>query len=173
MQGSSFTAASGSTIQAGDGTAQGSYGTLTFQPATGAGALDFQTGSTIVLGINPGGTSDLLNIAGTGSTTLLFNGNLTVTASAFTPTDSETFNLIDWSGLSSDPTFASQFTFTGFLIGNGDEAPGLDLPDLSGTGFYWDISNLTVNGTILLVPEPSRFMLLGLSLAMLLFRRRR
>lgn len=173
VQGASFTAASGSTIVAGDDWLQSNYGTLTFKPASGSGAIDFQAGSTIVLGINTSGTSDLLNIVGTGTNTLMFNGDLQVTADSFTPSGPMTFNLIDWSGLSASPTFASRYTFTGLLIGNGDEASGLDLPDLSGTGYFWDISNLVINGTILLAPEPSRVMLLGMSLGLLFLRRRR
>jgi autotransporter-associated beta strand protein len=176
IKGSSFTAATGSTVQAGDGTAQSNYGTLTFTPASGSGTLDFQAGSTIILGINPGGTSDLLNIVGTGTNTLLFNSNLTVTATAFTPAAPEVFNLLDWSGLSTSPTFASRFTFTGYLTGHGDEASGLDLPDISGSGYYWDISSFTTNGTIaivMLAPEPSRLLLLGLALGGMLVRRRR
>lgn len=175
IQGSSFTASGGAIIQAGDGTAQSSYGTLTFTPVSGSGALNFQSGSTIILGINPGGTSDLLNIIGTGTNTLLFNGNLTITADAFTPTAPEVFNLLDWSGLSASPTFASRFTFTGYLTGNGDEASGLDLPDISGSGYVWDISSFTTNGTIaiVLVPEPARLLLMGLGLGLMLLRRKR
>lgn len=175
IQGSSFTAASGATVQVGDGAAQGNYGTLTLQPGSGSGTLDFQSGSTIILGLNPGGTSDLLNIVGTASTTLLFSGNLTITATAFTPTAPAVYNLLDWSGLASSPTFDSRFNYIGQLYGNSDEAAGFDLPDISGSGYAWDISNFTTNGTIaiVLVPEPSRWMLLGLSLAMLLMRRRR
>jgi autotransporter-associated beta strand protein len=175
IQGSSFTASSGAFVQAGDGTAQSSYGTLTFAPASGSGALNFQSGSTTILGIHPDSTSDLLNIVGTGTNTLLFNGNLTITADAFTPTAPEVFNLLDWSGLSASPTFASRFTFTGYLTGKGDEASGLDLPDISGSGYFWDISSFTTNGTIaiVLVPEPSRLLLLGLALGLMLIRRRR
>lgn len=175
VQGTSFTAASGSIVQAGDGTAQANYGTLTFTPASGSGAINFQSGSTIILGINPGGTSDLLNIIGTGTNTLLFNGNLTITATAFTPTAPAVFNLLDWTGLSASPTFASRYTSTGLLLGNGDEATGLDLPDISGSGFFWDISSFTTNGSISIVavPEPSRLLLMGLALALLLAKRRR
>ncbi len=141
----------------------------------GSGSLDFQSGSTLVLGINPGGTSDLLNIVGTGSNTLLFNGNLTVTAPpAFTPTTTQVFNLLDWSGLTAAPTFASRFNSAGLLLGNGDEAPGLDLPDISGSGYYWDIGNFTMNGTIaIIVPEPSKALLVALALGALAARRQR
>ena len=175
VQGSTFTAVSGSAVQTGDGTAQGNYGTLTFKPASGSGAIDFQPGSTITLGINPGGTSDLLNIVGTGTNTLLFNGNLTVTAAAFTPSAPAVFNLLDWSGLSSSPTFDSRYNYTGSLFGNGDDSNGFDLPDISGSGYAWDISSFITNGTIaiVLVPEPSRLLLLGLALGLMLARRRR
>lgn len=175
VQVTSFTAASGSIVQAGDGTAQANYGTLTFTPASGSGAINFQSGSTIILGINPGGTSDLLNIIGTGTNTLLFNGNLTITATAFTPTAPAVFNLLDWTGLSTSPTFASRYTYTGLLLGNGDEATGLDLPDISGSGFFWDISSFTTNGSISIVavPEPSRLLLMSVALGIMMMRRRR
>ncbi len=175
VQGSSFTASSGAIVQAGDGTAQANYGTLTFKPISGSGTIDFQSGSTVILGIHPGSTSDLLNIVGTGTNTFLFNGNLTVTADAFTPTAPEVFNLLDWSGLSASPTFANRFTSTGYLTGNGDESSGLDLPDISGSGYLWDISSFTTNGTIaiILVPEPTRLLLLGLALGLMVIRRQR
>ncbi|MDI1313423.1 autotransporter-associated beta strand repeat-containing protein [Prosthecobacter sp.] len=174
IKGTSFTASSGAIVQAGDGTTQSNYGTLTFAPLSGSGALNFQSGSTVILGIHPGSTSDLLNIVGTGTNTFLFNGNLTVTADAFTPTAPEVFNLLDWSGLSLSPTFANRFTFTSYLTGNGDEASGLDLPDISGSGYLWDISSFTTNGTIaIVVPEPSRLLLLGLALGLMLIRRKR
>ncbi|MBN8419890.1 MAG: autotransporter-associated beta strand repeat-containing protein [Verrucomicrobia bacterium] len=174
VQGDSFKASSGAVVQSGDGTAQSKYGTLTFNPVSGSGAIDFQAGSTTILGIHPGGTSDLISIVGTGTNTFLFNGNLTVTADAFIPTAPEVFNLLDWSGLSASPAFANRFTFVGLLTGNGDEASDLDLPDISGSGYLWDISSFTTNGTIaVVVPEPSRLLLLGLSFGLLIARRRR
>lgn len=174
VQGSSFTAESGSAVQAGDSTALSSYGTLNFTPVSGSGAFDFQSGSSVILGINPGGTSDLLNFTGTGTSTLLFNGDLTVGPAGFTPTASEVFNLLDWSGLASAPTFASRYTYAGLLTGNGDEAAGLDLPDISGSGFFWDISQFTTSGSIaIVVPEPSRALLLLAGLFGWLARRRR
>lgn len=175
VQGSSFTAASGSTIHAGDGTAQGNYGTLTFTPVSGSGAFDFQAGSLTILGINPGGTSDLLSFIGTGSNSLLFNGNLTVGPASLTPTSAEVFNLLDWVGLVSAPTFASRYSHAGPLFGNGDETAGLDLPNIFGSGYYWDISGFTTSGTIALVvvPEPSRVVLLLISLGTACLHRQR
>jgi autotransporter-associated beta strand protein len=174
IQGSSFTAQSGSTVQAGDTTAQSSFGTLTFTPVSGSGSFDFQSGSSVILGINPGGTSDLLNFVGTGTNTLLFNGNLTIGPASFTPTMAETFNLLDWAGLASAPTFASRYSSFGLLTGNGDEAAGLDLPNISGSGFFWDFSQFTTSGSIaIVVPEPSRALLLMAGAFALMMRRRR
>lgn len=179
VQGSSFTAKSGSAIHAGSTTAQSSYGTLTFTPVSGPGSFDFQSGSTVNLGIAPGATSDRLTFVGTGSNTLLFNGNLTVGPSSLTPTQAEVFDLLDWSGLNAAPTFDSRYSaasYSGFLLGNGDDNLGFDLPDISGSLIYaWDISQFTTNGTIaiVVVPEPSRAVLLMLCFIGFLFRRRR
>lgn len=174
VSGSSFTAASGSTTHAGDSTASGSYGTLTFTSASGSGSLDFQPGSSTILGIQSGGPSDILNFVGTGSNTLSFNGNLTISAS-LSPISPEVFNLLDWAGLASAPTFDSRYnagSYSGYLLGNGDDNLGFDLPDVSSSGFVWDISNFTTNGSIALVvvPEPSRVGLLMLSLGAILMR---
>jgi hypothetical protein len=174
VQGSSFVAQSGASIYAGDSTSASSYGTLNFAPAGTGGSFNFQSGSTVYLGLNPGGTSDLLNFTGDGSQSLLFNGNLTVGPSSFTPTGPQIFNLLDWASLSST-SFASRFTSTGTLLGNGDEASGLDLPDISGSGYVWDISSFTTNGTIAIiaVPEPSRALLLIFGFVSSMLRRRR
>ncbi len=175
VQGSSFTAASGSFVQAGDSTVQAGYGTLNFKPVTGSGTLDFQAGSTIILGLNPGGTSDMINLVGTGTNTVNFSGNITVTATGYTPGAPAVFNLLDWSGLASGPVFDSRFSFSTLLMGNGDEATGFDLPDISGSGYTWDISSFTTDGTIAVVavPEPARLLLLGMALAVMCARRRR
>lgn len=176
VRGNSFTALSGSIIHAGDGTDAASFGTLQFSPVSGNGSLDFQAGSSIILGLNPGGVSDLLSFTGTGQTSLLLNSSLTVIAPGFTPVAEQTFNLLDWTGLVSAPTFASHYSSSGYLYGNGDETSGLDLPDISGSGYAWDFSQFTTNGSLLLVsviPEPSRVLLMFFSLGFLMTRRRR
>lgn len=176
VRGEAFTAESGATVHVGDNTSAGEIKTLTFTPVSGSGSFDFQSGSSVILGLNPGAgqNADLLSFNGTGTNTLLFNGNLTVGPSSLVPTATEVFNLLDWSSLSSAPTFAAHFTGT-TLFGNGDEAAGLDLPDIFGTGYVWDISSFTTNGTIaiVLVPEPSRMMLLLFAVVAIAARRRR
>ncbi len=178
VQGSSFTATSGATVHAGDGTDQSNYGTLTFMPASGSGSFDFQSGSSVVLGLNPGGIGDLLTFDGLLGGTLLFNGNLSITAPGYNPVSVDIFNLLDWANLSTT-TFHSRFSsasYSGFLFGNGDDNLGFDLPDISSSGYAWDISQFTANGTIstvFIIPEPSRALLLMLGLAGLVARRRR
>jgi len=178
LQGSSFTAESGSIIHAGDGTGLANYGTLTFTPASGSGAFDFQSGSSAILGLNPGGVGDLLSFDGLSGGTLNFNGNLAVLATGYTPMSVETFQLLDWANLTT-VNFNSRYSagsYGGYLLGNGDDNLGFDLPDISGSGFGWDISSFTLNGTIAtvtMVPEPARMLLLALGLFALMTRRQR
>ncbi len=178
IQGARFIAQSGSTVHAGDSTAPGSLGTLRFTPASGSGSFDFQSGSSVILGIAAGGSSDLLSFDGLSSGSLDFNGSLTVLASGYTPISVEVFNLLDWSNLT-NVNFDSRFSsgsYGGYLFGNGDDNLGFDLPDISGSGYAWDISNFTVNGTIattLMIPEPARALLLSAGLMSLFLRRRR
>jgi len=177
VQGSSFTAQSDAAVHAGATTAPESFGTLTFTPVSGSGSFDFQSGSTVHLGLNPGGISDRLNFAGTGTQSLVFDGNLTVGPASFIPTTEETFQLLDWTGLDS-VTFHSRYnaaSYSGLLLGNGDDNLGFDLPDISASTYAWDISSFITNGTIsiVIVPEPSRVLLMLGGFAALLLRRRR
>jgi autotransporter-associated beta strand protein len=180
VQGANFTANTGSSVHVGDSTAVSEIRTLNFTPVSGSGAINFQSGSTTYLGLAPGGpqNADLINIMGTGTNTFSFNGNLTVGPASLSPTAIETFNLLDWAGLAGagSPSFASRFNFVSLLYGNGDEASGLDLPDVNGSGYAWDISGLTSNGSIALVaviPEPGRMLMLMLGVLGLTLRRRR
>lgn len=179
VRGQNFVMVGGALLYAGDSTASSSIGTLSFTPVSGTSSWDFQSGSSTILGIALGGTSDLLNFVGTGTSSLLFNGDLTVLPASLSPMSPAVFNLIDWAGLSITPTFHSRYlasSYSGYIIGNGDDNLGFDLPDLFGTGYAWDISNFTSNGTISLfsiVPEPSRALLLLSGLSALSLRRRR
>jgi autotransporter-associated beta strand protein len=177
VQGSNVVILNGAMVYAGDGTAQSNYGTLNFAPASGSGSFDFQSGSSTILGINPGGVGDLLNFNGLSAGTLNFNGNLAITAPGYVPSSVDIFNVLDWANFSTT-TFASRYSagsYSGLLLGNGDDNLGFDLPDISGSGYAWDISQFTTNGTImttLLVPEPSRALLLLLGLTGFVTRRR-
>ncbi|MES2738873.1 MAG: autotransporter-associated beta strand repeat-containing protein [Verrucomicrobiota bacterium] len=177
VRGSTFTAQSGSIVHAGDGSAATNFGTLRFTPSSGSGSFNFAAGSSTILGLNPGGTGDLLSFDGLSAGTLTFDGNLTITAPGYVPTSEETFNLLDWANLTS--TFASRYTansYNGYLLGNGDDNLGFDLPDIAGSGYGWDISQFIINGTIstvMLVPEPGRASLLLAGVCGLLLRRRR
>ncbi len=207
IQGHNFTAASGSTVQAGDSTATNSFGTLNFTPVAGGGTHSLQ--GDILLGIgtanNTGaidptyggntvgsagyisyvnnvarsqglgsGSHDLLSFNASGNAipyTLTVSGNIQVTASGFTPEIGQIFNLLDWSG-------ADVTDFTGFAVGtnyrdgSGDDATQFNLPTLS-SGLFWDVSQFTTSGIIVVVPEPSRMLLWMLGLAGIIARRRR
>ncbi len=204
VQGTTFTADSGSTIRPGDSVANSSHGTLTFTPATASGSISSLQGS-IILGIS---TPTITNatfggnvlgsagynawvdaISGVGShDRLVFNnptsgtgynldfltttGSLQVVGSTYTPAIGQVFNLLDWASLV-NPNF-SGFTFnTGYLTGNGDEGADLDLPDITASGLRWDFSRFTTSGTIVVVPEPSRALLLMLGLVGMMMHRRR
>ena len=176
--GSTFAAAAGTTIHVGDSAAVSDIGTLLFSPVSGSGSWDFQAGSLVVLGLAPGqpANANTLRFSGTGVSLLNFLAELTVGPAAITPAGPETFQLLDWSGLAVQPVFAARFqsgSYGGLLAGNGDDNLGFNLPDVSGSGFLWDISSFALNGSIALVavPEPSRVMMIMTALACLRLRR--
>lgn len=145
------------------GNAVGSAGYNAFVDAvTGVGSHD-----RLVFNSPTSGTGYNLNF-------LTTTGSLQVVGSSFTPAAGQIFNLMDWASLVT--TNFSGFSFnSGHLIGNGDEGTDLDLPDLSSTGLLWDFSRFTTSGNIAIVviPEPSRALLLLLGLAGLVARRSR
>ena len=102
-------------------------------------------------------------------------GKLEVVGSSFTPQKGQIFNLLDWGNLVTTNNFTG-FTFnSGYLTGNGDEGTDLDLPNLDSgvSGLYWDVSRFTASGNIVVVPEPSRVLLLLTGLVAMVPRRRR
>ncbi len=204
IQGTSFTAASGSTLYAGDSTATSTYGTLNFTPVTGGGTVSQQ--GSIILGIgtanNAGsidstfggnyltyvqsfssglgsGTHDLLsyNTAGNSAAyTLNFlntSGILQVVGGTGfnNAVFGQVFNIVDWTGIDNGNTPTIGDVGTNYRTG-GTGGGILDLPTLSG-GLVWDVSQFTTSGIIVVVPEPSRALLLLLGAACLRMRRRR
>lgn len=207
IRGSSFTAASGSTLHAGDSTASATFGTLNFTPVSNGGTHSLQ--GSIILGIGtannqggidptyggnlvgtPGyvtyvndiarsqglgsGNHDLLSFNtsdGGSSYNLVLTGSIKVTGSGFSAEQGQIFNLIDWTNMVATD-------FTGFNVGtnlrdgSGDDATQFDLPTL-GAGLFWDVSQFTTSGIIIVVPEPGRAALLLLGLLGVLSRRRR
>lgn len=165
----SLSVASGGVLHMGDVTLVGNATTTTtgIGTLTVAGNVALAAGSTTYFSLDTPASSDFLNIGGN----INLAGNVVVGGS-FTPTFGQVFNLIDWVALGSD--------FTGFNVGvNGrtgadDNGFQFDLPDISAfTGMFWDVSNFTINGTIAIVPEPGRAMLVLFGLLALMMRRRR
>ncbi len=120
------------------------------------------------------GSYDHLNISGTltlgatvtGTVSIIDNGYL-ASANA-----GDVFNLLDWSTMTIPGGFTIASTqSTGGLNGN------LDLPTLgttvSGVQLYWDTSLFTSRGILVVVPEPSRALMLFFGVAVALLRRRR
>ncbi len=113
-------------------------------------------GGSLTLGTNNGGA-----IAGQGIMSIFSNSLVTGSL-----TRGQIFNLIDWTGLLSGS----------FNVGSGFSTGGIhgdfDLPDISSTNFAWDTSAFRTHGVIVVVPEPSRLLLLFVGLFGLFFRRR-
>lgn len=198
VRASSATFASNASVRPGDSVADGSHGVLTFTPI-GIGTYNFQAGSKVTMGITSAtashvdggniigsaaynslvdgitgaGSHDQMVFNGTTGSTLTFSGNLTVVPSAFTPKAGDVYNLLDWS-LLVITDFSGFNVGTNFRDGSGDDGSQFDLPDLSGTpGLFWDVSRFTTSGSIVVVPEPGRVLLLCLGILGLLMRRRR
>lgn len=113
----------------------------------------------LVLGTNGGGAA-----AGQGIISIFSNGLNTGTLAA-----GQIFNLVDWFGAFSGGFSAGVGISTGGIHGD------LDLPDLTMTTFGWDTSAFTSHGVIavIVVPEPSRALLMLIGLLALCVRRRR
>jgi autotransporter-associated beta strand protein len=146
---------------ASDGTA-GTAPSAWFNQTT-SGQADFiklssGTGA-LVLGTNAGGAT-----AGQGIVSIFSNGLNTGTLAA-----GQIFNLVDWFG-----AFSGGFS-TGIGVSTGGVHGDFDLPDISTTTFGWDTSAFTSHGVIavVVVPEPSRALLMLIGLLALGFRRRR
>ncbi len=74
----------------------------------------------------------------------------------------DTWKLIDWSAI----TFADG-SQEAFVIGSSFDSV------LVGSGYSWDLTKLYADGTITVVPEPGRMMLVLVGFCFMLARRRR
>lgn len=190
---------SGGVLQAGDVTSVGTSLTTVTGNATLSlgGGLMSESGGSIVLDVTSS-TNSIVDITWGGNDygtpgwasyvtsfnnqagnhdRLLVNGSVTLAAGTefivnpvgFTPMLGQIFNLIDWVGI------------TGFAAGSntrdgsndGGATDDLNLPDISGSGLQWDVSQFQAHGIIAVVPEPSRVILLLLGAGLVTLRRRR
>jgi autotransporter-associated beta strand protein len=104
------------------------------------------TNGTFTLGTTAGGTLKVVNNSAT-----LGAGSI--------------FKLLDWTTVGTADSLAGSGTFT---------LADLDLSDVAlGSGLSWDTSAFTTYGVLVVVPEPSRILLLMLGLSSFALRRRR
>lgn len=197
VQGSSFTLNSNASLYAGDGTTATDHGTLTFTPVSTA-SYSLASGSKTYLDITTATTNDgnfggfaigstgynawVDGVSGVGghdrlvfngsSGTLTVAGNISVLASGYTPHAGDVFNLVDWATVLTT-NFSGFSVGTNLRDGSGDNGSQFDLPDISGSGLFWDVSRFTTSGNIVVVPEPGRMSLLLLAAGGLVMRRRR
>lgn len=173
--GSSINIAANGNLSVGDGTVSGQTLQLT---TTGVGQVSFTDSSSIL-------TLDLFSDSGLGGTNhsadassadiLAITGEISLNgarliiedpnnlASSFS--EGDTWKIFDWSGITSGDLGTGANTFT--------IDPLLDLPALS-SGYFWNLDDLYIGGTIaIVVPEPSRAFLSLLALGTCFFRRRR
>ncbi|MGV3659502.1 MAG: autotransporter-associated beta strand repeat-containing protein [Prosthecobacter sp.] len=186
--GSALTVADGSQIQLGittatytsDGVASALAGSTYADAVTyiGANGSEFTTNWNVAPGST--GQMDFLNLTGASSSLSVGNratatfGDGAIRVSLVGATSlavGQVFNLIDWQSLSS---IAGNFDTGGstFYTGANIIAGDLDLPTLS-AGLAWDVSAFAQYGVLVIVPEPSRAILLLLGLLGLMLRRRR
>lgn len=142
-------------------------GTLSFTPVDGNVTL--AAGSSIAFELSGNGSNDkvLFNASGSGviDFSAMIGSALVVSfVGGYTPALNDSFDLIDWAA----------------VTGSGVNGLNTSLLSLSTAGFdpswSWDTTQFTATGVIrvvTLVPEPSRALLLGAGMALLMLRRGR
>lgn len=116
-----------------------------------------------------GANQDLLSVSG--GLTLNANGGISITAyDGYQGNFGDVFNFLDWSTLVG-------LTDNGFNVGPRYQDGSETIYDLQlftlQPGLQWDTSLFLNNGVLVVVPEPSRLLLLGFALGALALRRRR
>jgi autotransporter-associated beta strand protein len=154
-------------LEAGAAYSPGGGGGMTGQ-ATVNGSLSVNSGATLsfdIGGTNQGSASGGYDYV-TGVTQLNLSGKLSINlVNGFLPTAGQSFTLLDWSNLATP----SSVTASGYQL---DFSNALLSPGLS-----WDVSQFLTTGTILVdavvVPEPSRWLLMFVGGMVVALRRRR
>ncbi len=174
------------TVKPGDSAGAGA-GTLTVNnsltvASTGAINLDISTALNDFAGLQNAITNNTMaswaaghqsESAATGNDKLVVSGALSLSGPIVVgSTTSATFgygdyfNLMDWASLT------GSFSVGGTTQGAGPTFGDLTLPGLS-SGYLWDVSQFTATGVVVVVPEPSRALLLFVGFTLALLRRRR
>lgn len=148
--------------------APGTAGISAAQQLTISGSLALEAYSFTTMNIFSGGSNDSIRV--TGNLTQQNSAPIIVESDNWVPELGQSFQLFDWSGIGNFSTNLG----VNYRDGSNDSNTDLDLPDISGSGFFWDISQFASNGIIAIaVPEPSRGMFVGFALAVMGMRRRR
>ena len=197
VRGSGFTLSTNASLYAGDGTTAADHGTLTFTPVSAA-SYNLATGSKTFLDITTPTANDgsfggfaigsagynawVDGVSGVGghdrlvfngsSGTLTVAGNISVLASGYTPHAGDVINLLDWATVLTT-NFSGFSVGTNLRDGSGDNGSQFDLPDISASGLFWNVSRFTSSGNIVVVPEPGRMSLVFFAMGGLTLRRRR
>jgi len=154
-------------------------GNLNFTGLNGLGVNAPRTAVELSLGA-PSGISDRINV--TGNLRLHANGNIVVAFDGgYSPLLNDSWTLFDYDGtltLEGDSVAGTQFSLgTNMRSGANDGSEGnLDLPDISASGYAWNISSTASNGALVIrivVPEPATATLAGAAALLFLRRRRR
>ncbi len=130
-------------------------GTPTFTSTNGFGGNEVGTAgyTTYVQAYSTALTGDHDRLISTASINQALGATITVLGNDFTPASGQIFNLLDWQ---------TSFSASANLGAN-----------FSASGYVWDISLFASDGIVVIVPEPSRALLLLTGLTLLGFRRRR
>src|SRR5690606_3555410 len=128
------TFANGSTLSV------GTLGGDTTQTLTFEGALTLNAGSTTLLEI--GSLSDYDQLIIQGNFLQMDGAKISVSGSVLDPSMGDIYQLFTFGG---SRTFADLGALT--RTGAEDNAWNFDLPDISASGLYWDLSNLASAGT--------------------------